>query len=282
MHCSFNRFSASLPAVFMATGATLFSTLAHAQTQTDAGTVQQIMGSLWGTHTDISVGVAAGIDQRYMGAQAFRPVVWPLINISRGIFFVDTIKGAGVQYQSASGFYIGEALNYDPGRDNQNSLFRPGSDKLQGMGAVKGTITSTLTVSQQIVPWLSVNAQAELGLDGHQRGNQYQLGLESVVFNTAKDSITLDLDAKIGDSQYNQTYFGVTQAQNTSSGFARYEPGFGIYAYSLTASWDHTFDKHWSTQLVFGGTLYTNKVADSPIVERKFGVMVLPSVSYAF
>lgn len=205
-----------------------------------------------------------------------------MINVSRGIFFVDTVRGAGVQYQSASGFYIGEALNYDPGRDNENSLLRPGSDNLQGMGDVKGTITSTLTVSQQIFPWLSINAQAELGLDGHQRGNQYQFGLESIVFHNAKDSLTLDLDAKMGDAQYNQTYFGVTQAQSTSSGYARYEPGFGIYAYSLTASWNHTLDKHWSTLLVLGGTLYTNKVADSPIVQRKLGIMVLPSVSYAF
>lgn len=49
MHRSFNRFSASLQAVFIAAGTIFFSTQAQAQTQTDAGSVQQIISSLWGT-----------------------------------------------------------------------------------------------------------------------------------------------------------------------------------------------------------------------------------------
>ncbi len=285
MHRSFNPPGSSLPAVLLAAAAALCSIQVHAQAQpqaqTGTGSVQQILGNLWGTETDISVGAGAGLDQRYMGARDFRPLLLPMISVSRGIFFIDTIKGAGVQYLSASGFYIGDGFNYDPGRDDENDLWRPGSNNLRGMGDVKGTITNTLTVSQQIVPWLSINAQAEFGLDGS-RGNQYQFGLESVPYHTMKDSLTLDLDAKMGDSTYNQTYFGVTQAQSSSSGFARYSPGFGIYAYSLTATWKHTFDKHWSTVMLFTGSLYTSKAANSPIVQRKYGITLLPTLNYAF
>jgi outer membrane protein len=86
----------------------------------------------------------------------------------------------------------------------------------------------------------------------------------------------------MGDAQYNQTYFGVTPSQHASSGFDRYAPGSGIYAYSLTASWIHMFDKRWSTDFVLSGTRYTNKVADSPVVQRKTGITVLASVGYAF
>lgn len=282
MRPPFNAPSSALFARLWLVASVLVPVQAYAQAQTNTDSVPQMLSSLWGTKTDISVGVVAGMDQRYMGGKDFRPVVLPLISVSRGIFFADAVKGVGVQYLSASGFYIGDAFNYDPGRDNEDNAFRPGADRLRGMGDVKGTFTNTLTLSQQIVPWLSINAQAELGLDGHERGNQYQFGLESLAYHTATDALTLDLDAKMGDGGYNQTYFGVTRSQSLSSGFRHYNPGFGMYAYSLTASWNHTFTKHWTAQLVLGGTLYASKVADSPLVQRRFGIMVLPSVNYAF
>lgn len=254
-----------------------------ADTSTANASADGDAGGIFGDKTAISIGMGIGTNSRYMGSRDFGPLIVPMLNISRGIFFADSVQGLGVQYQSPSGFYVGDAFNYDPGRDNADDWLRPGSDRLQKLGSVKGTITNTLTVSQQIIPsWLSVNAQAELGLDGHVRGNQYQFGLESIVLHQAHDTLTLDLNAKMGDNQYNQTYFGVTASQSRSSGFTRYSPGFGIYAYALTATWNHTFDKHWSAQFIVSGSVFTNKVADSDIVERAFGLTALPSVSYAF
>lgn len=226
--------------------------------------------------------MGAGIDQRYMGARNYRPLFVPMASYTRGIFTADIVKGVGVQYQSPGGFYIGDTFNYDQGRDNRSDWLRPGGDNLHNMGSVKGTVTNTVTLAQQIVPWLSVNAQAELGLDGHRRGNQYQLGLESVAYKRAADTLTLDLDAKIGDRQYNQTYFGVTTSQQNASGYRAYHPGFGIYAYTFAATWDRKFTKHWSGELILSGSYYPAKAADSPIVQRRFGLTVLPSVSYGF
>jgi MipA family protein len=189
--------------------------------------------------------------------------------------------GVGAEFLSSSGFYVGEAFNYDFGRGIETRAFRPGSGNLTGMGEVSGTVTSALTLAQQIARWLSINAQAEFAV-GNERGNQYQVGLESTVLQTPRDSLVLDLDAKLGDSQYNLTYFGVTQAQSTHPGFSRFDPGSGIYAYSLAATWNHTLDKHWSTQVVVAGTRYTDLVDGSPIVESKLGATVVVSVKFAF
>lgn len=260
----------------------VLSTGARAQTQADSATEQSIVSEMLGTHTDISVGVGAGFDQRYMGSREFRLEVLPTFDISRGVFFADWLRGAGIQYQTKSGFYVSQTFNYDFGRADSNSSFRPGADNLKGMGDVKGTVTTTTTVSQQITPWFSVNAQAEFGLDGHERGTQYQFGIESRVLQIGADTITADLDAKLGDATYNQTYFGVTPTQSINSGFGRYSPGGGIYAYSFTVSWNHVLDKHWSTQVVLSGTRYTNKAAESPIVQRNAGISAFTSVSYAF
>jgi outer membrane protein len=260
----------------------ILSTVARAQTHADATTEHSTVSEMLGANTDISIGVGAGVDQRYMGGRGLRLEVLPTFEISRGIFFADSLRGAGVQYETKSGFYVSQTFNYDFGRADTNSSFRPGADYLKGMGDVKGTVTTITTVSQRITSWLSVNAQAEFGLDGHERGNQYQFGIESHVLQTGTDTITADFDVKLGDAKFNQTYFGVTPTQSAGSGFNRYSPGSGIYAYSLAVSWNHMLDKHWATQVVLSGTRYTNKAAESPIVKQNTGIAAFTSVSYTF
>lgn len=283
MYRSFKPVGTAMPIVLAATSSlALLCTTAQAQTSTDNAVQTSTINEILGTHNDVSIGVGAGIDQRYMGARDFRFEVLPTVDVSRGIFFADFIRGAGVQYQTASGFYVSQAFNYDYGRADENNFFRPGSDYLKGMGDVKGTVTSTVTLSQRVAPWLSVNAQAEFGLDGHARGNQYQFGLESTISQTAVDTFVLDMDAKLGDGQYNQTYFGVTPSQSINSGLRRYAPGAGLYAISLAATWTHMFDKHWSAGLVLDATRYMNTVADSPVVQRRTGATVFTSVGYTF
>jgi len=266
-----------------AIGAWLFSLhVCAAPDEAQKNVEEKAATSIFGTKTDVTLGMGIGTDQRYMGSRDDRLILWPAISLHRGIFFADTLRGAGVEWQSDFGFYIADAFNYDVGRGTETSVFRPGSINLKGMGDVKGALTNTVTVAQGLATWFSVNAQAELAVRASRRGNQYQLGVESSFPLTPKDAITLDLDAKFGDSQYNQSYFGVTQAQSRNSGFTQFTPGSGMYAYSMSGTWKHTFDKNWSTQVIVTGTRYTDKVAASPIVEREFGVTTFMSLNYSY
>ena len=238
--------------------------------------------SIFGTQTDIAVGMGVGFDQRYMGSKDYRSIVWPAIAVHRGIFFADTLRGAGAEWQSDFGLYLADALNYDVGRGTATNVFRPGSSNLTGLGEVKGALTNTVTIAQGLATWFAITAQAERALDGSQRGNQYQLGVESTLSLTPKDTVILDLDAKFGDRQYNQTYFGVTPSQSNSSGYAQFAPGSGVYAYFLSGNWKHSFDRNWSTRVIVTATSYTDKVAEGPIVESKFGVAAFTSLNYSF
>lgn len=95
------------------------------------------------------------------------------------------------------------------------------------MGDVKRAITISTMIAQQILPWLSVNAMAELSLNHHKRCNQYQLGLESVTSTASKnDMLTGDLGAKFGHSQYKQSYFGVTTDEKRQFRIPRLCAGF--------------------------------------------------------
>lgn len=71
--------------------------------------------------TDVTVSLCTTSAPCYMGASGTRVQVLPNLNVRRGIFFADTVRGIGVEYQSASGFYIGQAFHYDAGRTEGNS-----------------------------------------------------------------------------------------------------------------------------------------------------------------
>ncbi len=238
--------------------------------------------SLLGKKTDISMGLGAAVTARYMGSDHYRSTLLPVLSIQRGILFADSLRGLGLQWQSSAGFSASAALNYDMGRSTKNSGSRYGSTDLKGMGTVEGATVADINLSQQLLPWLSLNGEAELRTGGEDRGNRYRLGVEGIVFHNNADTIALDIDAHAGDGRYNQTYFGVTQAQSRTSRFSSFQADSGIYSYSAALNWQHTFDAHWSALTSVGVTHYTDQVRNSPLVQTDAEATGLATINYSF
>ncbi len=238
--------------------------------------------TLWGDHTDASLGLLAGAVSRYLGSADYRPQLLPIVVIQRGLLFADTTRGLGLQWQSPQGLSLSGALNYDMGRDDRDNAWRPGADRLAGMGEVDGATVFDLTVSQPLAPWLSVNAEGEWRLAGARRGNRYRLGLEAIGFHDDRDTLALDLNAHAGDGRFNQTYFGVTPTQSAASGFATAHPGRGLYAYSAALNWLHSFDPRWSSVATLTTTRYGNEVHDSPLLQRRTATTAQFALTYSF
>lgn len=238
--------------------------------------------SLLGDRTNVSVGFGAAAVPRYMGSNQTRVLLSPTVGISRGIFFADITRGIGAEYSTESGFYISSALSYDPGREQRNSSWRPGSERLRGMGEVTGATTADVQLSQSITPWLSVSGEAEFRMAGYKRGNRYRLGLESTVLSHGKDNITLGLNAHIGDHRYNSTYFGVTEQQESTSRFSRFDAKSGIYAYSATLNWQHSFSSNW--MLITGVNMmsFNDRSHHSPLVESNTNAAAFTMLNYTF
>lgn len=232
--------------------------------------------------TTATLGLGMGITPRYMGSDRYRAFVLPMFSIQRGVLFADTTRGVGLQFQSDSGFGASAAINYDLGRKEKDSTTRPGGHELDGMGDIKGATVADFTLSQQLFDWLSVSGEAELRMAGEHRGNRYRLGLEGILFHSDSDTLALDIDAHAGDSRYNQTFFGVTQAQSQRSLYGRYSADAGIYAYSTALNWQHTLDAHWSTLASLTLTHYTDKSCNSPLVMRENAGLGMFAINYTF
>lgn len=239
---------------------------------------------LLGDKTEITIGAGFGVMPRYVGSSETHVVPIPVIAVQRGIFFADVLRGAGAEYQTESGLYISGALGYDEGRKTRNTRWwRPGSKRLTGMGDVKGSTTFNLVAAQQLTPWLSVTAAGEFALDGQKnRGNQYRLGFYADLLDNDTNAVSLELNAHAGDRDYTRTYFGVTDAQSQTSRFSRFNAGSGIYGYSLTGSWTHSFDKHWSVITAVKVMQLTGDAGRSPLVQEKTAVTGLATVNYNF
>ncbi|MCP1463189.1 MipA/OmpV family protein [Pseudomonas sp. S3E17] len=232
--------------------------------------------------TTATLGIGMGVTPRYMGADRYRALVLPMFSIQRGVLFADTTRGVGVQFQSDSGFAASAAINYDLGRKDKDSNTRPGDRELRGMGDINGATVADFTLSQQLLDWLSISGEAELRMAGENRGNRYRFGLEGILFHAGSDTLALDIDAHAGDGRYNQTFFGVTQAQSQRSLYGRYDADAGIYAYSAALNWQHSLDAQWSTLVSLTLTQYADQARNSPLVRRESAGLGMFAINYTF
>lgn len=237
---------------------------------------------LLGDKTQFSIGTAMMVAPRYLGADSYRVQVLPVLAVQRGIFFADTSRGAGVQFQTDGGFYASQSVFYDFGRLQRNSVLRPGSPRLAGTGDVPGSVTTRTLLMQQITPSFSVNAEAEFALKDGARRNRYRLGAEFNLLQTAADTVALNADVHAGDRRYNQAYFGVTDAQSARTHFAAFKAGSGMYAYSVGASWNHTLSQHWTTTVQIAVMQYVDNAKASPLVANRTAVTGDAAVTYTF
>ncbi len=182
-----------------------------------------------------------------------------------------------MQYSLAIG-YRGERKEKKESTFSGNS----GSDKLKGMGDIKGSFTAMFSTSYTVTKWLSLSAMVETPLSQRENGTAIHLGAASELYASQADTLSLGVTASIGDSKYLQTYYGVTAVQSGNSGFAQYKPKSGLYAVSTELSWVHKFDKNWSVTSLVGAVGLTGDASKSPIVKRKVSPNAAIFVSYSY
>jgi len=213
----------------------------------------------------------------------YHATISPEFSFTDGTFFADSARGLGAQYQNDAGFAASGSLNYDPGRTEKNSIYRPGSKELKGMGRVKGSALANVSVSQEITPWLAVGGDVNVPLAGQKhRGVDYSLGVSSTLPMGDSDQLMLNANALGGSGNYNRTYFGVSPEQSARSGYREHKAKAGIYGYSAGAGWEHQLDENWTTGASVGVTRLTGKAGDSPIVKKKTAATGMATVRYNF
>lgn len=277
MHIWKRRFSGGLGVACVV----VFAGLAVSQSALAEGG-KPLLQQLWGDRTEIDIGVGVAGLSRYVGSKEDKLVLAPTLSIYRGAFFLDSIRGLGVEYLHDSGVYASLAWSYDLGREERNSTWRPGSSKLRGMGRVAGASTLNLLGAVPLGNWLSVNVEADIRVAGAERGNRYRAALEATALEDDDDLLTFGAHVHGGSRRYNQTFFGVTPSQAATSRFEAFAPRSGVHGYALAVDWHHQFDRRWTLSMGLKALRLSERAKASPVIEQRNDVNGFASLHYRF
>lgn len=260
----------SVPILFAISGLCMVP-VAHAQTsQTSSALILRSMDEV-----NFTLGAGAMYAPKYQGADKYQVAGSPILSAQVGPFYLDPIRGLGVEFDSGFGLHVGAGFQVDPGRKDE--------DKLRGMGRVRRSTTFNLSLSQPLASWLVIDAGASLRIAGQRdRGNEYHLGLTFIPYQTDTNVLTIGFINQFGDEDYNRTYFGVSDEQSARTGYQSYQASSGLHDRSLNFGWSHIIDKHWTVDTILGVNKIASKVKDSPIVFDDTGYTVGAVVSYNF
>lgn len=192
-------------------------------------------------------------------------------------FFVSVREGIGATLFTANGFRVGPILRLNFGRGEDNVY-------LSGLGSVPVTVEGGAFAKYDINQYAGARIEFRRGLGGH-NGWLVDLGADGRL-RLGQVGLSLGPRLSIADGRYNQAFFGVDQQQALRSGYARYEPGFGVRSVGASASalWSIT-DKVTAVAIFSYGRLL-GPAGESPIVNGPGGqrdqITIGSAVTYRF
>jgi len=233
----------------------------------------------------LTLGGGANVTPRYSGSDKSRVTTAMVLDYTMANgFFASSTRGIG--YGNNIGkFDYNAALSYRAGRkdhDVDSDSLSDGSDYLHGMGDVKGSALGVFGLGYGVADWLNLQLQAEVPFSERNNGAALHFGINSPLYTSPNNTVTLALTGSWGTDKYMQTYYGVSASQSAASRFTRYDAGAGVYAWSMNLDWTHKFNEDWSVVAAAGITQLTGDARNSPIVQRKTSPTGSLLVTYRF
>jgi len=230
--------------------------------------VQAVLNSehLGSAEEDVSFLPYLSVDD-YKGIDIFGPAI--------SYRLIDTGTGEGIGKWSLR---AGPNLTYQRGRDSDDAETLTGFDDIDGSVLAGGYARATFG---------PIGLRFEAGQDfiGGHDGLTANASIGTVL---PLGPLTIQPAATVnwGNSNHNQSFFGITPEQAALSGLDVTEVNSGIYSYSLSAvSWLEVTEDY-SITLIGSHSWFTNDAKDSPILRAEdgadTGILVSLSVSRKF
>ena len=227
-----------------------------------------------------SLGGGLAVVPEYAGASRLRALPLIVAEYQSGTGFFSGSRGIGYE-TSVDGVGVSAAFTYDAGRKDRQKAGALGSDDLKGMGDIKGAAVGVFGTSYD-AGFAKLSLDAHLAASNRARGNTYVVGLSRPLFVSAEHQVALTASATYADAKSVQTYFGVTAAQATASGYRAYRPGAGFESITMALNWNLVLDAHWSVRSAAGLSRLVGDAGASPIVRRRSQALLGTTLNYAF
>ena len=219
----------------------------------------------------------------YPGSGDRRTALVPLVGATNGRFFIGTnpdagaVLSAGAYLLRDSRWRLGIALTYDflePREESDSPL-------LQGLGDIERTGHAEFFAVYSL-GWAEIRGAVQSDIGGKDQGAFATLDFMARYHPTPELTLTAGPGLTWGNSQYNQTFFGIDNEQSARSGRPGYELGNGLNEIRFSVGANYRFAPRWSLALNVGMGRLHGDAGDSPIVEKKTQTSYAALLAYLF
>jgi outer membrane protein len=231
---------------------------------------------------DFNVGAGAAFRPTFMGSDRYRAGPLPVLTAS----WRDTISlnQDGISlYWHPFNFRMGGGVTYDGGRlDHEtNGVVPGGDDRLRGLGDVDGSVGLRGFASYRFGP-IDFDASGTRYFGRDNNGIFVNFGASSTVMLSPKWLLRPHVRLTWADTNYTETYFGITNVQAARSMFHQFEAGSGIEGINGGFNIGYSFNSHWYMGADASITQYMDDAAASPITIADTSGTVVMIVGYHF
>jgi len=224
-----------------------------------------------------AIGLVLGYGPAYIGSDDYGFGVKPALYLRYGRFSLSTgagfatrradqvLNGLGVDLVSSERVRVKLSARLNRGRSDSNNA------ALAGMGEVDGTVRARLTATWQLNDVWRLGAEASIDALGRGQGAVGELSFAREVALTPDTTWRWGGSLSLGNSTYMQSYYGVTQTQSSSSGYAQYAPSSGLRDLALSTGWVSELTPDWVGFVNVGVSQALGPVLDSPLTFKALG-----------
>jgi outer membrane scaffolding protein for murein synthesis (MipA/OmpV family) len=220
--------------------------------------------------------VAVLVGTEHQGSDERRTLALPVLDYQRanGWFAVIT-NGSGYNFSGLQRMQYSLRLTADLGRKASRS------SALLGMGDVDAKAEFGGFFNYALAPDLSLTSSLRFGAGQDGKGPAVDLGGAYSTQLAAQWQLGLGAGVSLANAEYMQSFFGVTAAQATASGYRAYAPKTGLRIGRVNLALTYMASPRVSVTAGLTANTLLGDAADSPMVRKKTGVTGLPAAVYA-
>jgi outer membrane protein len=221
----------------------------------------------------IIVGPGVFVAPAYEGSGSYRVLPMPIMSITHGRLFLNSIDGLGIDVIHAGPITVGGSLTYVQGYRTK--------DAPTGIGRLSDAAGGRLFAAYRSKGFgLVFGATKSFG------GGTYGVTADATMSYSISVGPQLTLTPSVSTSwanrKSNDRYFGIDAAQSVASGLNGFAPGSGFRDVSTGITARYAMTPHWAVIANATARGVLGNDADSPIVEHKWQPLGTFGVSYAF
>jgi MipA family protein len=225
----------------------------------------------------ITVGAGIMAGPKYPGSNAMRFQPIPAFDIEyKNLLFAKDDMPLGVYFINTPVWSAGLAVQYD------FTQRRPSDNPaLAALGGVDSTYRAKLFGSYTLSA-LTFSTSAAQDIGGHGEGLLVDANAIATLPLGSKWYLSAGPGLSWGNSQYQNTFFGVNQAQSVASGLPQYQAHAGLRDVYVSFEADYLITKHWTAALTLRLAQLQGSAAHGPVTQSRQQTTSTAALSYTF